>query len=182
MLIREGERDAGGVDFIWTAHWETSDVVLRSPFAWRWCPTSKKKRNVYLFIHISIMHNRLCAFDCVHVGPFHPTTAPLKTAIFGLVDVPLHSSTRIYGAGNLGFQEFYHFKKAESFLRYYKRWAITTRVFYSRSVGSCRLAPSQLAQEEMYLICWVKVCLLHEGIIISRSRWRFSPPQQGLSW
>lgn len=49
---------------------------------------------------------QLCITACVlltvrvHVGPFHPATAPLKTAvIFGLVDV--HSFTRIYGTGNL---------------------------------------------------------------------------------
>lgn len=112
----------------------------------------------------------------VHVGPCHPATAPLKTAvIFDPVDVPLHSSTRIYGTSNLGFQEFYCLSKAESFLLYYKVRAIAARAFYSRS-----LAPSQLAREEVYFICWVKVCLLHEGIIIPRSSWGFSPPQTKL--
>lgn len=61
----------------------------------------------------------------------------------------LHSSSRIYGTDNLGFQEFYQLKKAESFLSNYERWDVTARVFYSRSVGS----RCQLSHEEVHFIC-----------------------------
>lgn len=126
---------------------------------------------------------QLCMTTCalltvrVHVGPFHPATAISKTAvIFGLVDVPLHSSTRIYGTGNLGFQEFYRLTNSRELFVILRKAA---QVFYSRSHS---LAPSQLARKEVYFICWVKVCLLHEGIIIPRSSSRFYPQHWGLSW
>lgn len=97
------------------------------------------------------MHNRMCASDVSMWDHF--ILQPLKTALnFGLLDVPLHSYARIYATGNLGFQEFYRLKKVESFLSYCKRRAVT-RVFYSRSVGSRRLAPLQLVHEEVYFIC-----------------------------
>lgn len=77
----------------------------------------------------------------VHVGlvQLHPWKLLLSLIWW----TPLYTlPTRIYKTGNLGFQEFYHLTKAESFLSYYKGRSVTAWVFYSRSVGWRRCSQS----------------------------------------